>query len=109
MIGTADGEWLRGLVQVRHAALLGPLTAPAWQHPARPGGREQTATQRKLDELLRALPGASSGLMMLEQAPDDVLQGVEAHQRSSAGKQQAPDRSLLAAGGSSEDEAPEQT
>jgi hypothetical protein len=47
--------------------------------------------------------------MMLEQAPDDVLQGVEAHQRSSAGKQQAPDLSLLAAGGSSEDEAPEQT
>ena len=46
-------------------------------------GREQTATQRKLDELLRALPGAENGLMMLEQASDDVLQDVETHQRSS--------------------------
>ncbi len=46
-------------------------------------GREQTATQRKLDELLRAVPGASNGLMLLEQASDDVLQDVESHKRSS--------------------------
>ena len=46
-------------------------------------GREQTATQRKLDELLRAVPGASNGLMLLEQASDDVLQDVESLQRSS--------------------------
>ena len=67
-------------------------------------GREQTATQRKLDELLRALPGASSSLMMLEQAPDTVLQEVEEHQRSSAGKEQAPGVNLLAARGFSEDQ-----
>lgn len=44
-------------------------------------GREQAATQRKLDELLRALPEAESGLMMLEEAPEEVLRDVEADQR----------------------------
>jgi len=43
--------------------------------------REQIATQRKLDELLRALPGASESLMMLEEAPAGVLQEVEDDQR----------------------------
>jgi len=46
-------------------------------------GREQAATQRKLDELLRALPEAESGLMMLEEAPDDVMRDVEIDQRES--------------------------
>ena len=36
-------------------------------------GREQAATQRKLDELLRALPEAENGLMMLEEAAEEVL------------------------------------
>ena len=40
-------------------------------------GREQAATQRKLDELLRALPGADEGLMMLEEAPQEVLLDIE--------------------------------
>jgi low affinity Fe/Cu permease len=44
-------------------------------------GREQAATQRKLDELLRALPEAESGLMMLEEASDDELRDVEMEQR----------------------------
>ncbi len=44
-------------------------------------GREQTATQRKLDELLRALPGADESLMMLEEAPQQVLRDVEEEQR----------------------------
>jgi low affinity Fe/Cu permease len=43
--------------------------------------REQAATQRKLDELLRALPEAESGLMMLEEAPEEELRGVEEVQR----------------------------
>lgn len=68
-------------------------------------GRAQTATQRKLDELLRALPGAESSLMMLEQASDDVLQDVETHQRSSQGKEDAPDLRSLAAGRSGENQA----
>ena len=46
-------------------------------------GREQAATQRKLDELLRALPGAESGLMMLEEASDDIMRDVEKDQRES--------------------------
>ncbi len=44
-------------------------------------GREQAVTQRKLDELLRALPEAESGLMMLEEASEDVLRDVENDQR----------------------------
>ena len=44
-------------------------------------GREQGATQRKLDELLRALPEAESGLMMLEEAPEEELRDVELVQR----------------------------
>jgi len=43
--------------------------------------REQAATQRKLDELLRALPGAEVGLMMLEEAPEEELREVEEEQR----------------------------
>lgn len=46
-------------------------------------GREQAATQRKLDELLRALPEAETELMMLEEASDDTMRDVERHQRKS--------------------------
>lgn len=44
--------------------------------------REQAATQRKLDELLRALPGAAASLMMLEEAPDQFIREVEEDQRA---------------------------
>ena len=44
-------------------------------------GREQAATQRKLDELIRALPGADESLMMLEEAPQHTLLKVEDEQR----------------------------
>ena len=44
-------------------------------------GREQAATQRKLDELLRAVPDARSGLMLLEEAPDTTMRRVEREQR----------------------------
>jgi len=44
-------------------------------------GREQAATQRKLDELIRAIPGADEALMMLEEAPQHVLLKVEDDQR----------------------------
>ena len=43
--------------------------------------REQAATQRKLDELLRAVPGAAASLMMLEEAPKETLLEVEDEQR----------------------------
>jgi low affinity Fe/Cu permease len=44
-------------------------------------GREQAATQRKLDELIRALPGANEALMMLEEASQEVMIEVEEEQR----------------------------
>ncbi len=44
-------------------------------------GREQAATQRKLDELLRATPGAAEALMMLEEAPREFMLKVEDKQR----------------------------
>lgn len=44
-------------------------------------GREQVATQRKLDELLRATPGAAESLMMLEEAPKEFMIEVEESQR----------------------------
>jgi low affinity Fe/Cu permease len=44
-------------------------------------GREQAATQRKLDEMLRAIPGAAESLMMLEEAPQEFLLMVEEDQR----------------------------
>jgi low affinity Fe/Cu permease len=45
-------------------------------------GREQAATQRKLDELIRALPGADESLMMLEEASRQVMLDVEQGQRN---------------------------
>jgi low affinity Fe/Cu permease len=45
-------------------------------------GREQAATQRKLDELIRALPGANESLMMLEEASREVMLDVEEEQRN---------------------------
>ena len=46
-------------------------------------GREDTATQRKLDELLRATPDAESRLIMLEEESDETIQDVEERQRGS--------------------------
>jgi low affinity Fe/Cu permease len=40
-------------------------------------GREQSATQRKLDELLKATPGAEESLIMLEEAPQQFIFEVE--------------------------------
>ena len=44
-------------------------------------GREQAATQRKLDELIRASPGANDSLMMLEEASREIMLEVEDTQR----------------------------
>ena len=38
--------------------------------------REQAATQRKLDEILQALPGADNSLLMLEDASHDELRSA---------------------------------
>jgi low affinity Fe/Cu permease len=39
--------------------------------------REQAATQLKLDELIRALPGADDHLVHVESGPDDELAELE--------------------------------
>jgi low affinity Fe/Cu permease len=54
-------------------------------------GREQAATQRKLDELIRALPGANQSLMMLEEASRHDLLKVEDEQRDVRSKESVPD------------------
>jgi low affinity Fe/Cu permease len=42
--------------------------------------REQAATQRKLDEILQALPGADDSLLMLEHASQDKVRATsDAH------------------------------
>lgn len=54
-------------------------------------GREQAATQRKLDELLQATPGASDSLMLLEEAsPEVMLETEQVHRelREEAGDSQ---------------------
>lgn len=38
--------------------------------------RQQTATQRKLDELLRAVPRADNRLIAVEEAPDQELEAL---------------------------------
>jgi low affinity Fe/Cu permease len=38
--------------------------------------RQQAATQRKLDEILQALPGADNALLALEHASDDELRAA---------------------------------
>jgi len=58
-------------------------------------GREQAASQRKLDELLRALPGAQARLMMLEEAPDAVLRDVVEDQRGHHDEAMAEENSSL--------------
>jgi low affinity Fe/Cu permease len=52
-------------------------------------GREQAATQRKLDELLKALPGAEDSFMVLEEAPQEVLLEIEEDQRRVRSESQA--------------------
>jgi low affinity Fe/Cu permease len=39
-------------------------------------GRQQRATQRKLDEILLAVPGTDTALVTLEHASDDELHSV---------------------------------
>jgi low affinity Fe/Cu permease len=47
--------------------------------------RQQAVTQRKLDEILRALPAADNALISLEVAPDSQLRAVtESHREARA-------------------------
>jgi len=68
--------WVDGFEIFASAATL--VMVFAIQHTQ---GREQAATQRKLDELIRALPNANESLMMLEEASQEVMLKVEGEQR----------------------------
>jgi low affinity Fe/Cu permease len=70
------GTWVDGFEIFASAATL--VMVFAIQHTQ---GREQAATQRKLDELIRALPNANESLMMLEEASQEVMLKVEDEQR----------------------------
>jgi low affinity Fe/Cu permease len=53
--------------------------------------RAQEATQRKLDEILRASPEADSSLITLEEAPDNELKAAtDAHRDLRRGAQHEP-------------------
>ncbi|MEP7017483.1 MAG: low affinity iron permease family protein [Actinomycetota bacterium] len=55
--------------------------------------REQAATQRKLDEILRASPEADNSLITLEEAPDNELKAVtddHRNERREASRQRPP-------------------
>jgi low affinity Fe/Cu permease len=70
------GDWVDGFeISVSSVTLVMVF---AIQHTQ---GREQAATQRKLDELIRALPGANESLMMLEEASRHDMLRVEDEQR----------------------------
>jgi low affinity Fe/Cu permease len=43
--------------------------------------RQEAVTQRKLDEILRALPAANNSLITLEEAPDSELRAVTEEHR----------------------------
>ena len=48
--------------------------------------REQAATQRKLDEILRSLPEANNSMVTLEEAPDAELDAARAAHREVRGE-----------------------
>jgi low affinity Fe/Cu permease len=76
VIGGFPGHWVAAFeISVSSLTLIMVF---AIQHTQ---GREQAATQRKLDELIRAVPGANESLMMLEEAPREVMLEVEGEQR----------------------------
>lgn len=78
VVGAVEGfpkDWVTGFeVSVSAVTLVMVFVI---QHTE---GRDQAATQRKLDELLKATPGAEESLMMLEEAPQQfILQVQEGH------------------------------
>ena len=80
VVGAVEGfpkDWVTGFeVSVSAVTLVMVFVI---QHTE---GRDQAATQRKLDELLKATPGAEESLMMLEEAPEQFVLEVEEDQRA---------------------------
>ena len=68
------GWWQNALFIVSSTVTL--VLVFAIQHTQ---ARQQTATQRKLDELLRAIPRADNRLIAVEEAPDQELEALATH------------------------------
>jgi low affinity Fe/Cu permease len=102
---TADTAWVLFSVAVRFPvrwesifqALVAALTLAMVFVIQHTQSRQQAATQRKLDEILQALPGADKSFMTLEHASDDELRATgHAHReirRAALDKQGGQDRS----------------
>lgn len=83
---TADGAWLVFSTVVGFPArletifqtLVAALTLALVFVIQHTQSREQLITQRKLDELLRAMPKASDSLIALEEASDEMVAAVHA-------------------------------
>jgi low affinity Fe/Cu permease len=54
--------------------------------------RQEAVTQRKLDEILRALPAADNALITLEEAPDSELKAAAESHREARARATEPDR-----------------
>jgi low affinity Fe/Cu permease len=68
--------------------------------------RHQRATQRKLDEILLAMPGADNSLLTLEHASDEELRDA-GHQHRQVRQAALDDGSVPAAGHSAEVDPPQ--
>lgn len=80
------GHWVTGFEVTLSAVTL--VMVFVIQHTQ---GREQAATQRKLDELLKVTPGAEESLMMLEEAPQQFMLEVEEGHRDVRNDSQSDD------------------
>lgn len=75
--GAVPGRWQVGFQTF--AAAVTVTMVFVLQHTQ---AREQSVTQRKLDELLRALPRADKSIVRLEEAPDrDLARAAGRHQQ----------------------------
>lgn len=84
LVIAADGAWVLvsiatgfpGLGERVFQTLVAALTLAMVFVIQHTQAREQAATQRKLDEIMQALPGADNSLLMLEHASHDELRAT---------------------------------
>ena len=89
VVVTADAVWLAASVALSFPTrletifqtLVAALTLAMVFVIQHTQSREKVATQRKLDEILRALPQADNTLIALEDGSDDQLTRIREHHR----------------------------
>lgn len=75
-LATAAGTGVSPRIQTVFQSLVAALTVVMVFVIQHTQARQQTATNRKLDEILLALPDAENALLMLEHASDDELRAT---------------------------------